>query len=314
MLINSDHGTDRNIANEKYYFGIDGGATKCRAVLMDNNNTILGVGVAGSGNPVYGISDAQNSIVNAASKALEQAKPKFSELKNFGLNDLVAGIGLAGVNVASLEKVMTQWKSPFKSHYITTDLLIACLGAHNGSDGAVMVSGTGSCGYSFVNAESRIVGAHGFPQGDQGSGAWIGLKGVEAALLSLDSMGPRTTICDQIFKELQISSAEEIVEKVVSKSSSTFASLARCVFAAAKDKDRTALSIVNEGAKYLDNMASTLTLSASCRISLIGGLAETITPFLDDELQKKLSPALSPPEVGAVFYARQQHSIAKQIS
>jgi glucosamine kinase len=210
-----------------------------------------------------------------------------------------------------MHKEMTQWSSPFKSKYITTDLLIACLGAHNGSDGAVMISGTGSCGYSYVNGNSLIIGAHGFPQGDKGSGAWFGLKAVEASLLSLDKIGPRTAILNFLFKALQVNNAEEIVGLVASKPSSTFASVANIVFLAAEEKDNVALAILNEGAQYINDMARLLDKSSPPRISLIGGLAESIAPYLNIGLQQRLVGALSPPEVGGVLFARQQISIDK---
>lgn len=54
------------------------------------------------------------------------------------------------------------------------------MGAHTRDEGAVMIAGTGSCGYSFVNGKATILGAHGFPFGDKCSGAWIGLEAVKA--------------------------------------------------------------------------------------------------------------------------------------
>lgn len=289
-----------------FIIGIDGGGTKCKAVLMDRNNQILGVGISGSGNPVYGVKQAQASIVECASEALNTAKSRDHKLIDLALEDIIAGIGLAGVNIPLMYEEMTKWKSPFKSTFITTDLLIACLGAHSGKDGAVIVTGTGSCGYSYANGKSKVVGAHGFPQGDKGSGAWFGLKAVEATLLSLDKIGPETAISPYVFTILDVDDSQGIVEKVASKTSSLFASLASAVFSALKEGDATAIAIVKEGSDYINHMAKLLNHPTSARISLLGGLSETITPYLDKNLQEKLTPALSPPEVGAVIYARQQ--------
>lgn len=299
------------ILKEPIFLGVDGGGTKSRAVLMDCDDNILGVGVAGSGNPIYGAHQAQHSIVVSAQIALEQAKSKHPMLSDLQLNDVVAGIGLAGVNVPQMHKEMTEWCSPFKAKYITTDLLIACLGAHNGGDGAVMISGTGSCGYSYVNGKSQIIGAHGFPQGDKGSGAWFGLKAIEASLLSIDKIGPKTSLLKYLKEVLLVKTVEEIIEKVASKPSSTFASVANVVFLAATEKDAAALTILNEGVDYIANMAKLLEGSAPPRITFIGGLSKSITPYLHATLQARLAPSLSPPEVGAVFYARKQSFLSE---
>lgn len=297
---------ENNSQEDSLLLGIDGGGTKCKAVLMDQNNNILGIGMSGPGNPIYGLEIAQKSIVESAALALKNASEKHEDLRKVGLNNITAGIGLAGVNVPQMYKLMTKWKSPFKSKYLTTDLFIACLGAHNGNDGAVMICGTGSCGFSYVNGSSKVVGSHGFPQGDKCSGAWFGLKAVEAVLLSLDKMAKTTSITHHLLKSLNVDSADGIVEKVASKTSSTFAGLAHTVFCATKEGDEVALSILEEGAKYINDMAKLLNQTSPPSISFIGGMAKSITPFLDKSLINKLRPPLYPPEVGAVLYARQQ--------
>jgi glucosamine kinase len=305
---------DTTFFDGSIFLGIDGGGTKCKAVLMDHNQTILGVGISGPGNPVYGVELAKNSIVESAKIALEQAKSRYLTLCDLHLGSMVAGIGLAGANVPQMYKEMSEWKSPFKAKYITTDLLIACLGAHNGRDGAVMISGTGSCGYSYVKGQSTIIGAHGFPQGDKGSGAWFGLQAVEASLLSLDKIGPKTSMLNFLLEKLKVNNAEDIVAKFASKPSSTFASVANVVFLAAQENDQVALAIIKEGAEYINTMARLLDDTTPPRITLIGGLTAFITPYLDAELQLRLAPSLSPPEVGAVLYAIKQSGLsARQI-
>ena len=47
---------------EQLFLGIDGGGTKCKAIVMTSNNIIIGTGISGPGNPVYGIEQAMNSV------------------------------------------------------------------------------------------------------------------------------------------------------------------------------------------------------------------------------------------------------------
>ena len=61
------------------------------------------------------------------------------------LKQVVAGLGLAGVNLPGLYQKINEWHHPFKEMFLTTDLHTACIGAHKGADGAVIITGTGSC-------------------------------------------------------------------------------------------------------------------------------------------------------------------------
>lgn len=113
---------------------------------------------------------------------------------------------------------------------------------------------------------------------------------------------------------LKASTAEEIISKVAGKPASFFAGLANTVFSALEDKDKVTLAIIDEGDSYISEMARLLLKITPPRISFIGGLAEWITPYLDQNIQKQLSPSLFPPEAGAVFYARHQTASLKYTS
>lgn len=286
---------------EQLFLGIDGGGTKCKAIVMSSNNIILGTGVSGPGNPLNGFEQATSSITDSATLALKDA-----ELSNVKLSDLIAGAGLAGVNLPTLFNQMSRWQHPFKKMFLTTDLLIACLGAHQGKNGAVIITGTGSCGFSHVEEQQLIVGAHGFPQGDKGSGAWFGLQAVKQVLLSLDGIIASSSMNFELLKQLKVSDAIGLVEITSAKPAAFYAQLARIVFAAAKNGDDIAIKLVKEGAKYISDVARRLWQENPPRMSLIGGLTPLLYPWLDQDIQDKLSKPLGPPEVGAVFFAKQQ--------
>ena len=166
---------DSNVtAQRPLYLGIDGGGSKCKAIIIDAHDNVLGTGIAGPANPFQDYQQTIISIVESAYLALADAKLVKSEI-----NRLIVGIGLAGVNLPSIFEQMSQWQHPFAQMHLTTDLHIACLGAHQGGDGAIMITGTGSCGYSHINGQATMIGAHGFLHGDKGSGAWLGLQAVK---------------------------------------------------------------------------------------------------------------------------------------
>ncbi|WP_020208162.1 N-acetylglucosamine kinase [Gilvimarinus chinensis] len=287
---------------ETLYLGIDGGGTKCRAVLVDENNQVLGVGNGGPSNPYHGVARALESIVNATDNALRSAG-----LTPEDKSRVVAGLGLAGVNLPSLFKIVDQWEHPYKAQYLTTDLHIACIAAHEQDNGAVIVSGTGSCGFAHVDGQSLTLGAHGFPCGDVGSGAWIGLECIKAVLLDSDGLGPATALTELVSEQLQARGIM-IVERLNGAKSSDYAKLAPIVFAAAEEGDEVALSIIRGGADYLTDVARKLWALNPPRMSMLGGVSTRIVDWMDADIASRMSDPLNQPEFGAVHFARSSYA------
>lgn len=287
--------------NNALFLGIDGGGSKCKAIVMNEKNEILGTGIAGPANPIHGFDQATNSITESAKLALKNAG-----LEHIKLSKLNAGVGLAGVNLPVLFEKMQRWQHPFKQMFLATDLLIACLGAHQGKDGAVMISGTGSCGFSYVNGNEFIIGGHGFPHGDKGSGAWFGLQAAKQVLLSLDGVIEPSIMNNTLLTQLDCQNDTALVETIAGKAATYYAQLANVVFDAAEQGDNVALGIVAEGAEYINSIARILWTKKSPRMSMIGGLTPKLKPWLDEGLQQQLSEPLNAPEVGSVIFARQE--------
>lgn len=292
------HPINDSALDEPLYLGIDGGGTKCRARIVSAKDEVLGTGVGGPANPLHGVQQTLNSIQTATELALADAG-----LPAAAIHQLVAGMGLAGVNLPSLYDVINNWEHPFKTMYLTTDLHIACLGAHNHDEGAVMVAGTGSCGYSYVKGKATILGAHGFPFGDIGSGAWMGLEAVKAVLLASDNLGPQTSLSDAIGDHLQARGVM-IVDKMATAKSSDYARLAIFVLDAADQGDAVATDIVQQGADYMSAVAEKLWETEPPRMSLLGGLGSRLLPWMKPAVVDSLSPPLNQPEFGAIYYAK----------
>ena len=286
--------------NNTYFIGIDGGGSKCKAIIVDANNNILGEGISGPANPLHGFEQAVHSITESAEIAL-----KASEL-DIELKDLTAGVGLAGVNLPALFEQMSNWQHPFGQMFLATDLLIACLGAHEGSDGAVMITGTGSCGFSYVDGHPFTLGGHGFPHGDKGSGAWFGFQAANYVLMSLDGLKEPSVINDKLLSLLSVRDGLELVEAIAGKPAAFYAKMANLVFDAAENGDQVAIDIVKEGAGYISGIARQLQKQNPPRMSLIGGLTPRIQPWLDDDVKQQLAEPLCAPEIGSVIFARQQ--------
>ncbi|WP_390590628.1 N-acetylglucosamine kinase [Simiduia litorea] len=282
------------------YLGIDGGGSKTKAILVDAKNQLLGQGIAGAANPLHGVEQTITSITLAAELALESAGVARSQLSR-----LVVGAGLAGVNLPDLFEIMTNWDHPFAQFFLTTDLHIACLGAHSGADGAVIITGTGSCGYSSVKGKSLIVGAHGFPFGDKGSGAWFGLEALKYALLASDGLADDSPLKDSVEQALQAKGID-LVGKMVGATSKKYAKLAPLVMDLADQQDPVSVAIVQDGADYISAVAKKLLAQGAQRLSMIGGVSQRLQQWMSPEVVSRLTQAQMQPEFGAVLFAKRE--------
>ena len=150
-------------SNAGYFLGIDGGGSRCRARIRDQNGALLAEAIGGSSN-IY--QDFENALCNITATAADAAKQA-------GLNtsDLHAGLGLAGlVTSKSAEPIMAA-QLPFASVTADNDAYAACLGAFGGRDGGIVIAGTGSIGFALIGDQRHMIGGWGFALGDHGSGA-----------------------------------------------------------------------------------------------------------------------------------------------
>lgn len=282
------------------FLGVDGGGSKCRAVIVSADGKPVGIGHGGPANAFQNLHQTIDSVVEATRDALNNAGLPESDCRR-----LVACLGLAGVNVPAVHEQFCGWQHPFAWMEACSDLRIACAGAHGGGDGAALVAGTGTCGYVHVGDIDHMIGGHGFPAGDKGSGAWIGLEAVKSTLLTLDKLETATALSPAIMQALNANDAITIVEKLNHHRSRDYAKLAPLVFQLAQQNDPAALSIIRDGAHYLSLVAQQLLSFKPPRFSLLGGLAELYRPWLASDVSAHLSPVLEAPEIGAAQLAKQ---------
>ncbi|NTS76614.1 ATPase [Catenovulum sp. SM1970] len=289
------------MANSPLILGLDGGGTKCKAVIYSTEEgKIIGEGTAGPGNPVHGVEVAQESIITSTEVALADAG-----LPAEKMSELVAGAGLAGVNLPKYMDIMTSWKHPFAEFFVTTDLHIACYGSHNSLNGAAIITGTGSCGVAVVDGETHMVGGHGFGLGDKGAGAWTGLKAVQHVLEVLDGLAEPTELTDTIQEQLGVVGPYPIIELMTKAPSAAFGRFSPLVHQAADRGDKVAIEILKEGGDYISKLARKLMSYNPGRLSMLGGLAPLIINWMDEDIASQVSPALGQPEDGAVFFAKE---------
>ena len=191
---------------------------------------------------------------------------------------------------------------------LTTDLHIACLGAHNGQDGAVIITGTGFSAGSLLGHKHLEIGGHGFVLGDSGSGAKLGASSIRRALEVLDGIAPSSSFIEEILKQLDCSDSVSVVEKTITAKPAFYARFAPLVLEFANQGDVIAEEQVNIAADYISRIARRLLADSPPRLSMIGGISGPINKWLAEDIRAQLSAPLQPPEVGAILLARQQFS------
>jgi glucosamine kinase len=284
---------------EPLFLGMDGGGTTCRARLTDAAGRTLSEGSAGSANLTLGIDKAAPAIAAAADAALQAAG-----LTAQSLERVHAGLGLAGANVPEFARAVGAYPFGFGAVAVASDAVIACLGAHAGGDGAILILGTGSQGLALVDGHSTAIGGWGFALSDDASGAILGRSAVRAALLSIDGMAPATPLTRSIMSHFGNDPAQAVVWGK-GATPRDYGRFTPEIFAGAAAGDAVALAIVREGVASVGLMLDQLLHLGARRIALMGGLAAPYRPFLPQNYDAALVEPQGDAMAGALTLARQ---------
>jgi len=287
------------IETDGAFLGVDGGGTACRARLADGRGRVLGEGLAGAANTTIGLETAFQAIGDAARGALADAgwDPAL-------ISTLHVGAGLAGLSLRRERQRVQAFAHPFASLVCESDAHVACLGAHGGRDGAILITGTGSCGYLLNNGRGRSIGGWGPVISDQGSGARLGMAAVRAAVAAHDSIREASALSDDIMTELG-GEPEAVYLWSETALPRDWAALVPRIFAAAAADDPIAVALVQATATEIGEIVAALIRLGAPAVVLVGGLTDAITPWLTADCRANLVPAAGDGTDGALLLARQ---------
>ncbi|HZH09102.1 MAG TPA: BadF/BadG/BcrA/BcrD ATPase family protein [Microvirga sp.] len=280
------------------FLGIDGGGTKCRARLRDADGALLGEGSGGPSNIRLDPDLVWTSILTACREAFVQAGLQEQDLKNTH-----AGMGAAGAGQASAVERLLSRPHPFASFAIDTDAHTAWLGAFNGGDGAILILGTGSCGYGGVNGQCRYVGGWGFEISDEGSGAFIGHELLRRCVWAHDGRAPSTPLSEALLAEFD-NNLETLVDWVGTARPSDYARYAPLVVEHASRRDPLGIALMEEAAAGAARIAMRLLEFGAPALCLFGGLAEPLKPWLPPPVQQTIVPPQADALDGAILLGR----------
>jgi N-acetylglucosamine kinase len=191
-----------------YFIGVDGGASKTAATVVDEHGKQLGSGLAGASNHLrVGIVEATRNVERAVNGALVEAGIAIKDVE-------YAYCGIAGSDhPAHREKVIEALRVffPRGNFIVDTDARIALTGAVGFGAGIVVISGTGSVafGRNATGTEGRA-GGWGPTLGDEGSGFWIAREGLSAIVRAHDGRGFATSMTDLLCFEYEMCRPDDL--------------------------------------------------------------------------------------------------------
>jgi N-acetylglucosamine kinase-like BadF-type ATPase len=229
----------------RWLLGIDGGATKTLAAVLDLEQRAIHLAHAGPSNEdAVGSRAAVAALLDVAEEAMERAGIAAEQLA-------AAVLAVAGTDT---EAIVRHVRAVHEDWIVVNDVVGAWAAATGAQPGIGAISGTGSNVFG-VGPDGRAwrVGGWGHLLGDEGSGYWLGVESIRAALHDRDGSGPETALSDAVVEFFGAPSVEAVASLVYSKplSKSEIAAFTVETCRLAEQGDAVARELYGRGAEQL---------------------------------------------------------------
>jgi glucosamine kinase len=194
----------------RFVMGVDGGATKTLAAVLDLRERALHLGHGGSSNAdAVGARSATDSLLEATDEAIARAGIEREQLGGAVL--AVAGTDTDAVASHVRETRPAAW-------VVVNDVVGAWAAATDARPGVGAISGTGSNVFG-VGPDGRAwrAGGWGHVLGDEGSGYWLAVQSIKAALGDRERSAPQTGLSAAAVDFFGVDNVEALATLVYSK-------------------------------------------------------------------------------------------------
>lgn len=294
------------------YLGIDGGGTKTSFALADDSHILARVTEGGSSPTRNDDATVQRVLRSGIENVCAAAGIARSEI-NF------ACVGSAGMAIEAGRQLFERTISDLidGQFAIVGDMLIAHEAAFFGSEGVLVIAGTGSIGFGINgDGENGRAGGRGPIVSDEGSGTWIGRNAVSALLRAWD--GEQETCLDKYLLPLwQIQDADDLVAKCAKAGPNDFSRLFPAVQAAAGAGDSIAQDLLAQAGAELATLAKLVARKLwprtnHVRVAMAGGIfrnSPTVRIAFYNSIHaewpaSQVRLTTLPPVLGAIMMAR----------
>jgi len=280
-----------------YLIGVDGGGsgTRVRLARATDGLTTIAEGASGPSALSLGIAPAWAAIGAAIVQAFAQAGVAQPPLVELGI-----GLGMAGVHNPRWAREFLDADPGYAAIALHNDGYTTLVGAHGGQPGAIIALGTGSVGFALLaDGTQREVGGWGFPSGDEGGGAWIGLSAANYIEQVVDGRLEGGPLADEIIA-LCGGARPAIQDWLAGATATRYATLAPLVVRHAEADDEAALEIMHSAGFEVDLMAAALDPDYALPLALCGGLGAAMVAYLEPETAELIVPAQGDSAAGAL--------------
>jgi len=277
------------------YLGVDGGATRCRARLRDAGGKALAEASGAAANIHVDFAAAIAVLRAVVGEVIEK-----SGLTDVDQARIAIGFGLAGIEDASDAARVVEAFPGLRLVRATNDAVTACIGAHAGADGGLVIAGTGSAAIARVRGKETIIGGRGFTLGDGGAGAHIGLEALRAAMRAFDRLGPESALTADIIGRFG-GDAVAMMRWAREARPGDFGAFAPGVFSRAAEGDPIAREIAARAARAIVALTLGVVALGAERVALVGGAGEALRPYLEPGIAALLTAPLHDAADGAIL-------------
>lgn len=272
---------------ENWTIAVDGGGSGCRLAAFDREGRLCASTVEGPASLSVDEGQAWRNIrrgIDRLAAQLDQAA---------GWLPSVLCLGLSGALQSTPRERFLALLPDSTRTILITDGHAQLLGATGGSPGACLAVGTGSALYWIDNTNTiGMAGGWGFPIGDEGSGAWLGFRLLNAYLWHRDRRQAGSPIPD-LFRTLENMIGPDVSDVQAwstCKSSTMLARLAPVLVTAADQGDTFASALLKRGARQCERL---LAIAPDVLpVFFVGGLASIYQPYLEPTVQARLKQPL----------------------
>ena len=278
--------------NNYTVIGIDGGGSKTRGRLVYGEQQVQRV-IGSTRVGVVGFIEACERVVQLLVDLTNDAGIDKSEI------DAVV-VGVAGIwleeerqRFAHLLRIIAR-DSGFNLQDLiaTSDAEIALRGAFGSEAGIMLIAGTGTITLG-KNKQGDLIrsGGWGIEIDDEGSGAWIGKKGLSACVKAIDGRGIQTSLLHKLadrYPQISLKFPRTIVSAFMDKVFE-YHHLTQMVLEEAENGDSVCLEIVQEAAERLHENIMAVAKNIPgipLPVSFLGGLLENNTLIARELLNK----------------------------
>ena len=281
-----------------FLIGVDGGGSGTRALVQRRDGSAVALGQAGPSALGQGVPQAWRQIEQAIRGAFQTAG-----LPAPPWNRCALAAGLSGVSHPPLREAFIAADPGFAQLEAETDSYTMLLGAHAGQPGAILIAGTGSIAEALRADGSRAtVGGWGFPVGDEGSGAWLGLQAVRHAQAALDARANISPLARRVF--MQCGDDRESLQTWCDAAGQfEFAQLARAVFDV-ETTDPVAATLLQKATDTLEELALAIDPRGRLPLAISGSIGERLAPRMRPAVRSRIVAPKGNAATGALLLIR----------